>query len=211
MEKNFSEYTCDGKFEGKVGRTGCDKTTFIQKLGQSKMLGNDITQVFWISKFFLSPERKDTIRDCFVDQHVQFASPNNIDDFNYLIDNFMVERSRSTSENDLGEIPYINKLINMDDVSAPADKSEELSNMDDFSGPADKSEEFSNFLTVSRKYGFSCVYVLHTIYPGRQSWEMIMAQTHIFNFFPGSIHSGRILKTLALFANRQKIPRFLSS
>ena len=31
-----------------------------------------------------------------------------------------------------------------------------------------------------------------------------MSQTHIFNFFPGSIHSSRILKTLALFASRQK-------
>ena len=76
--------------------------------------------------------------------------------------------------------------------------------MDDVSGLADKSEDFCNFLAVSRKYGFSCVYVFHTIYPGRQSWEMIMSQTHIFNFFPGSIHSGRILKTLSLFASRQK-------
>ena len=76
--------------------------------------------------------------------------------------------------------------------------------MDDVSGLADKSEEFSNFLTVSRKYGFSWLYVFHTIYPGRQSWEMIMSQTHILNFFPGSIHSNRILKTLYLFASRQK-------
>ena len=76
--------------------------------------------------------------------------------------------------------------------------------MDNVSGLADKSEVFSNFLTVSRKYGFSCLYVFHTIYPGRQSWEMIMSQTHIFNFFPGSIHSSRILKTLSLFASRQK-------
>ena len=76
--------------------------------------------------------------------------------------------------------------------------------MDDVSGLANRCEDFSNFLTVSRKYGFSCVYVFHTIYPGRQSWEMIMSQTHIFNFFPGSIHSGRILKTLSLFASRQK-------
>ena len=76
--------------------------------------------------------------------------------------------------------------------------------MDDVSGLADKSEEFSSFLTVSRKYGFSCLYVFHTIYPGRQSWEMIMSQTHIFNFFPGSIYSRRILKTLSLFASRQK-------
>ena len=33
---------------------------------------------------------------------------------------------------------------------------------------------------------------------------MIMSKTHIFNFFPSSIHSSRILKTLALFASRQK-------
>ena len=47
--------------------------------------------------------------------------------------------------------------------------------MDDVSGLADKCEDFSNFLTVSRKYGFTCVFVFHTIYPGRQSWEMIMS------------------------------------
>ena len=76
--------------------------------------------------------------------------------------------------------------------------------MDDISGFADKSENFANFLTVSRKYGFSCLYVFHTIYPNRQNGEMIMAQTHIINFFPGSIHSSKILKTISLFANRYK-------
>ena len=29
--------------------------------------------------------------------------------------------------------------------------------MDDVSGLADKSDEFANFLTVSRKYGITCV------------------------------------------------------
>ena len=33
---------------------------------------------------------------------------------------------------------------------------------------------------------------------------MMMSQRHIFNFFPGSINNNRILKTLSLFANRQK-------
>ena len=69
------------------------------------------------------------------------------------------------------------------------------------SGLADGSNDF---LTVCRKYSFSCLYVFHTIYPGRQNWEMIMSQTHIFNFFPGSIHNSRILKTLSLFASQQK-------
>ena len=77
--------------------------------------------------------------------------------------------------------------------------------MDNVSGLADQSQDFSNFLTVSRKYGFSCVYVFHTIYSGRQNWEMLMSQTHIFNFFPCSINNNRILKTLGIFANRKKI------
>ena len=36
--------------------------------------------------------------------------------------------------------------------------------MDDVSGLPDKSEEFANFLTISRKYGLTCVYIFHTIY-----------------------------------------------
>ena len=72
-------------------------------------------------------------------------------------------------DNEMGEQLEVNRLIIMDDVS----------------GLADKPTEFSNFLTVSQKYGFPCLYVFHTIYPGRQSWEMIMSQTHIFNFFLG--------------------------
>ena len=170
MEQKLDGNTYIGKFERNVlivGRTGCGKTTFIQKLAQNNMFGNDIVNVFWVSKIFLSPEREEAIRDCFSEQNVQLAYPNNIEDFNYLIDSFMSERSQLTPGNDLGGLTQINKLIIMDDVS-------EL---------ADKSEEFSNFLTVSRKYGLSCVYVFHTIYPGRRSWEMIMAQTHIFNFF----------------------------
>ena len=151
------------------------------------MFGNDLIEVFWISKIVLSNEREDFIRDSFEDQEVQFSYPQDLDHFNYLVGNFMQNRSEYV-ENDMGELPAVNRLIVIDDVS----------------GLADKSEEFSNFLTVSRKYGFSCIYVFHTIYPGRQSWEMIMSQTHSFNFFPGSIQSSRILKTLSLFASRQK-------
>ena len=54
--------------------------------------------------------------------------------------------------------------------------------MDDVSGLADRSSEFANFLTVSRKYGLTCVYIFHTIYPTRQNWQ-IMFQTKVFNFF----------------------------
>ena len=185
-----NKYSFDGKFEGNiliVGRTGCGKTTFIQNLGKNRMFGNEIIEVFWVSKSFLNKEREDFIRDSFQDQKVHFSYPQDLNNFNYLIKNFMQEKANYL-DNDMGELPVVNRLIILDDVS----------------GLADKSEEFSNILTVTRKYGFSCLYVFHTIYPGRQSWEMIMSQTHIFNFFPGSIHSSRILETLSLFASRQK-------
>ena len=76
--------------------------------------------------------------------------------------------------------------------------------MDGISGLGDKSDEFANFLTVPRKYGVTCVYIFNTIYPSRQNWQMIMSQSQIFNFFPDSIHSGSITRTLSLFTNRYK-------
>ena len=170
-----------------VGRTGSGKTTFIQKLGKNSLFGDKITDVFWVSKIVLTAERENFISDSFEEQEVHFSYRHDLDDLNYLVGNFMQDKSEYI-DSELGEKLAVTRLIIMDDDS----------------DLGDKSEEFCNFLTGSRKYGFSCLYVFHTIYPGRQSWEMIKSQTHIFNFFPWSIHSSRILKTLSLFASRQK-------
>ena len=184
-----TKYSYNGKFEGNiliVGRTGCGKTTFVQNLGSNRLFG-EINYVFWVSKIELYKEKEEKIDERFKDQEVSFHYPNNIDDFDYLIDIFKRRKSDYVN-NDLGEKMILDKLIVMDGVS----------------GLADKSNELANFLTVSRKYGLTCVYVFHIIYPGRQNWQMIMPQTQIFNFFPGSVHSTTITKTLSLFANRYK-------
>ena len=76
--------------------------------------------------------------------------------------------------------------------------------MDDVSGLADRSETFSSFLTVSRKFGLTCVYVLHTIYPGRQNWQMIISQTKIFNIFPSSVQANTIIGMLSSFCTRYR-------
>ena len=57
----------------------------------------------------------------------------------------------------------------------------------DVSGVADISKEFSNFLTVSRKFGYHCVYVFHVIVPATQIWQKKISQTNIFNIFPASV------------------------
>ena len=94
MEKeadSSENYVYDGKFQGNilvVGRTGCDKTTFIQKLGKDRMFGEEIADIFWVSKICLTNERECAIRDSFEGQEVHFSYPRDIDDFDYLIDNF---------------------------------------------------------------------------------------------------------------------------
>ena len=82
--------------------------------------------------------------------------------------------------------------------------------MDDVSGIADKSENFANFLTLSRKFGFTCVYIFHTIYPTRNNWQMILSQTKIFNIFPGSIQASSVVKISFSYCSRytyEYIPR----
>ena len=180
-------YMYNEKFEGNiliVGRTGCGKTTFVQNLGKNKLF-RDVKEVYWISKIELSKDRDDNSRDCFTDQIAKFDYPNNVEEFDDLLETYRLKKAEYI-ENDLGENMVLDKVIVMDDVS----------------GLADRSNEFANFLTVSRKYGVTCVYIFHTIYPTRQNWQMIMSQTKIFNFFPGSVQTSSIQRILSSFASR---------
>ena len=68
--------------------------------------------------------------------------------------------------------------------------------MDDVSGIADISKKFSTFLTVSRKYGYSCVYAFHIITPSSQIWQKIISQTNIFNIFPASVPFNSVSKII---------------
>ena len=92
------------------------------------------------------------------------------------------------NENSLGENVELDHLIVLDNVS----------------GLADRSETFANFLFVSRKFGPTCVYVFRTLYPMRQNWQMILAQTKIFNIFPGSVQTSSILEISSCFCSRYK-------
>ena len=71
-------------------------------------------------------------------------------------------------------------------------------------GLADKSDESANFLTVSRKFGLTCVYIFDTIYLARQNWEMILAHAKILNIFPGLIQASSIVKVLSSFCSRYR-------
>ena len=165
-------YRYDVKFEGNilvVGRTGCGKTTFVQNLGKNKMF-REIKDVTWLSKIPLSTESEDNFRSSFFDEQVDFKYPNTIEDFEELLE-FFQRKEAPNNVNNLGEKIKLDRLIVMDDVL----------------GLAHNSEDFANFLTVLRKFGMTCVYIYHTIYPTRQNWKMILSRTKIFNTFPGSV------------------------
>ena len=54
----------------------------------------DIKEVLWIPKISLSTERKHNIRDCFVNQHIDFQYPNNVHEFEDLLDIYQRKKIR---------------------------------------------------------------------------------------------------------------------
>ena len=122
--------------------------------------------MYWISKIELSKDRGENIRDWFLYQSVDFDCPNSVEEFDDLLEIYRQKKADYT-ENDLGENMSLDKLIVMEHVS----------------GLADRLKEFVNFLTVSRKYGLTCVYIFNTIYPIRKNWQMICHKQKYLIFF----------------------------
>ena len=88
LSGEWMKYMYNGKFQENiliVGRTGYGKTTFVQNLGKNKMFG-DVKEVYWVSKIELSKDREENIRDCFVNQIVKFNYPNNVEEFDGLLE-----------------------------------------------------------------------------------------------------------------------------
>ena len=82
--------------------------------------------------------------------------------------------------------------------------------MDDVSGLADKLKKFVSFLTVARKFDYTCAYIFHVIYPEKSIWRTILSQTNIFNIFPASVslaQGRRILESVCIRKTRKYIPQ----
>ena len=148
-----------------------------------------VKEVNWLTKITISKNREENIRSCF-DVQVNFSYPQNIFEFDYLIENF--QRNKKTEGND----------ENNDNVTGESNKFDRLIVMDEVSGLADNSDNFASFLSIARKFNFTGVYVFHTMYPSEQNWQMIISQAKIFNIFPGSIPVSSVSKILT--ANRKR-------
>ena len=176
----------NGQFNGNilvVGRTGCGKTTFLEKLAINKFFG-DIIKTEWVSGIEIDTSQEAEIQFCFSNP-TQVHTATEKDDLDALLELFKsnaleTEGDNVNLSNSFGEIRKMDRLIVLDDVS----------------GVADLSKKFANFLTVSRKYGYNVVYVFHVIIPSNQIWQKILSQTNIFNIFPASVPFNSVSKIL---------------
>ena len=96
----------DGTFSNNIlvdGKTGCGKTSFAQILGKNKIFGNGLKSVYWVPKINLKKSGKDEIRECFSYTNVEFHYPDNLADFNLLIETFqkdtLDDNNQETKEN----------------------------------------------------------------------------------------------------------------
>ena len=55
--------------------------------------------------------------------------------------------------------------------------------MEDISGLADESKKFASFLTIARKFNYTCVFLFHVIYSEKSIWRTIPSQTNVLIFF----------------------------
>ena len=93
---DLTNYTKSGKFDRNIlvlGQTACGKTTFVHNLGKNKLFGK-IKDVSWITKIVLPKEREQNICSCF-DVSVEFFDPQNIDEFDVIIENFQRPKNRT--------------------------------------------------------------------------------------------------------------------
>ena len=151
----------NGQFLGNiliVGRTNCGKTTFIEKLGLNNFFG-DIVKTEWVSGIVIDKKREAEIQSYFRNEtEVHIAQVQ--DQLDSLTDTF---KQRSHEK-------YDDNSNNVNSSSGENRKLHRLIIMDDVSGIANVSKNFSDFLTVSRKFGYNCVYVFHVIVPSSQIW-----------------------------------------
>ena len=93
MCETENSYPFDGRFTDNiliVEQTGCGKNTFVQNLSRNKMFGK-IKTADWVSKIKLSEKGEEDIKQYFEVTEVNFHYPENLADFNILIENFQTE------------------------------------------------------------------------------------------------------------------------
>ena len=169
----------DAQFRGNIlsiGKTGCRKTHFVQKLVLNNFFGR-IVKIEWVSSIPLSKSREAEIQSCF-NSKVEFHYAQDTDDLKELIQTFKPRIENLVQDDITSSIYGENKLM------------DRLIAMDNISSSADRYKEFADFLTIIRKYRYHCLYafyVFHIATSDKEIWKKIISQKNTFNIFPSSV------------------------
>ena len=117
-----------------VGRTGCGKTTFLEKLGINRFFG-DLVKTEWISGIDIYKKREAKIQSCFSNE-TEVHVAKEPDELELLVETFKLRTHDIPDENDVNSLFGENKKMDC------------LIVMEDVSDVADISKRFANFLRV---------------------------------------------------------------
>ena len=204
----MQNYVYDTNLFGNIlifGRAGCGKTFFMQKLAVNSFFGT-LQKVEWASSIKLRTEREAEIESWFLCS-VDFHCPNGLETFNDLLDE--IKACPNTAKTKALDTYSSEEVVNNGGFGEET-KRDQLIAMDDVSGLADESKKFASFLTVTRKFNYSCVYIFHTIYPEKTNWKIILSQMNICNIFLANVSLTsvqKILEGICIRKTRKYIPQ----
>ena len=111
---------------------------------------------YLVLNWALKEKQKSNHFSCRVDFHY----PNGLESFNNLLDEL---KARSNTAKTKTLDTYSSEEVVNNGGFGEETKRDRLIIMDDVSGSADESKKFASFLTVPRKFNYSCVYIFHAI------------------------------------------------
>ena len=120
----------DGQFRGNVlvaGKAGCEKNTFIEKLGINNFFWN-LVKTEWISGIDIDEKREAEIQSCFSNE-TEINIAKEPDELDLLLETFKL-RTHDIPDDSInslfGEKKKMDRLIVMEDVLGVADISKKL-------------------------------------------------------------------------------------
>ena len=150
-----------------------------------------------MNKFFGKLKKVKWVSHINLDEDVDFHYPKLIEQFEDLLEVFKA-CSRTAKRSGNGDDSFLSKdeFINESDGFGEKTIRDWLVGMDDASGLVEKSKIFASFLTVVRKFNYTCVYIFHIICLEKSIWRTIRFHTNIFNIFPA--HVTKILESVCI-------------
>ena len=180
-----------------VGGTDTGKTSYLQELILNGFLPNSIKKIYWVSGIYLGEERIKQLTSNFSNYNPKFTHVPDNTTFNKVLNNLKVlpesnnkDNSDSDNNSEIDDSNENNVEFNKDESKQEKRRVENfigenvISNslvvFDDITKVVEKSGDFVHFLTICRKLGYTCIYIMHSL---KSKWIPIMEQTKIFVFF----------------------------